>query len=66
MNGGSHASYDTLTSINPIKIILYIQYRSPFPEVIESLLIWELTLIITIIIDVTQKALDVENALMKD
>lgn len=55
-----------LTSINPIKIILYTQYRGPFPEVIESLLIWELALIITIIIDVTERALDVENALMKD
>lgn len=55
-----------LTSINPIKIILYTQYRGPFPEVIESLLIWELALIITIIIDATERALDVENALMKD
>lgn len=55
-----------LTSINPIKITLYTQYRGPFPEVIESLLIWELALIITIIIDVTERALDVENALMKD
>lgn len=66
MNGGSHASYGILTSINPIKIILYIQYRGPFPEAIESLLIWKLTLIITIITDVTQRTLDVENALMKD
>ena len=55
-----------LTSINPTKIILYTQYRGPFPEVIKSLLIWELALIITIIIDATERALDVENALMKD